>query len=344
MIKKLLRWLLYVLGGIVLLVFVAVLSLIRPDIPVERLLDKYTNETSSFVDVDGMRVHFMDEGDGPVLFLIHGTFASLHTWDAWTEALSDSFRVVRLDLPGFGLTGPQPDNDYSVRATLLVFEELRNHLGIDSWALAGNSLGARLAAEYGRHFPERTDGLIMLNGAGGLGVRPQAEPSANDTTQTQQNGQTARPQQPMVFRLLANPFLRNALSVMTPKFAFRHSLKEVYADPDKIEPETVTRYYELLRRKGNRSAFLTRNQGAFTDRSHLPELPDGGYLPEMDIPTLIIWGEKDTWIPAQTGRRLHNALPGSALIIYENAGHVPMEEIPDKSVRDARHFLRNHHQ
>ncbi len=339
MIKKLLRWLLYILGGIVLLVFIAVLSLIRPDISVEHLLDKYTNETSTFLEVDGMEVHIMDEGEGPALFLIHGTFASLHTWDDWTEVLIDSFRVVRLDLPGFGLTGPQPDNDYSARATLYVFEEIRKYLEIESWTLAGNSLGARFAAEYARHFPEHTDGLILLNGAGGIGTPPRQEPAVNDTTSTRQSQPATRQRQPLVFRLLGNQFLRNGLSVMTPKFAFRHSLREVYADPDKIEPETLTRYYELLRRKGNRSAFLTRNQGPFTDRSHLPELPQGGYLPEMDIPILIMWGEQDSWIPVQTGRRLHNALPASELIIYPNAGHVPMEEIPQESVRDAREFL-----
>lgn len=327
MIKKLLRWLLYILGGIVLLVFIAVLSLIRPDISVERLLDKYTNETSTFLEVDGMEVHIMDEGEGPALFLIHGTFASLHTWDDWTGAISDSFRVIRLDLPGFGLTGPQPDNDYSARATLYVFEEIRKYLEIESWTLAGNSLGVRFATEYARYFPEYTDGLILLNGAGGIGTPPRhAQPAT-------------RQRQPLVFRLLGNQFLRNGLSVMTPKFAFRHSLREVYAEPDKIEPETVTRYYELLRRKGNRSAFLTRNQGPFTDRTHLPELPQGGYLPEMDIAILIMWGEQDSWIPVQTGRRLHNALPGSELIIYPNAGHVPMEEIPHESARDAREFL-----
>lgn len=320
-----------------LLAIISVLSLIRPDIPVENLMDSYTTDSSAFLEVDDMKVHYRDEGEGPAVFLIHGTFASLHTWDAWTEALTDSFRVVRLDLPGFGLTGPQPNNDYSAKASLFVFEELRKKLGIESWTVGGNSLGARMAAEYTRHFPEHINGLMMLNGAGGLGTRP----SMSDTIGTKQAGAPAvqRQRQPLVFRLLAKPRLRNTLSVLTPKFAFRHSLQEVYVDPQKITPETVTRYYELLRREGNRRSFLTRNQPPTADRSQIPPLPEGGYLPELDIPILILWGEQDAWIPVQNGRNLHQRLTRSELVIYENAGHVPMEEIPEISVQDARRFL-----
>ena len=133
------------------------------------------------------------------------------------------------------------------------------------------------------------------------------------------------------------------MGILTPKFAFRYSLKEVYYDEGRIGPGTVDRYYKMLRREGNRKAFLNRGQQPVTDRSHIPELPTPTALQESGIPVLILWGEHDRWVPVQAGHRLHRAIPGSTLIVYEDAGHVPMEEIPQRSVRDAMDFLKHPH-
>lgn len=142
---------------------------------------------------------------------------------------------------------------------------------------------------------------------------------------------------------LGNPLIRKSLSILTPKFAFRHSLREVYYDQERITEETIQRYYELLRREGNRQAFLTRNQGplAGSDRSHLPALPEPAALD--DIPVLIMWGEHDRWIPVQNAHRIAAAIPHAELIIYDDAGHVPMEEIPQITAADTRRFLSGNH-
>ena len=92
------------------------------DIPVAALLPAYARDASRFIDVDGMKVHYRDEGSGPPLLLLHGTGASLHTFNAWAAALSPHFRVVRMDLPGFGLTGPSPGADYSIPAFVAFVE------------------------------------------------------------------------------------------------------------------------------------------------------------------------------------------------------------------------------
>ena len=92
------------------------LSAYRPDIPLTDLKRKYANADSRYLDIDGMPVHYRDQGQGPVLLLLHGTGASLHTWDGWIQPLENDFRIVRLDLPGFGLTGPAPDDDLHDRA------------------------------------------------------------------------------------------------------------------------------------------------------------------------------------------------------------------------------------
>lgn len=369
---KFLRNLLKFTGFLLLLILLLIVSLIRPDISVERLSETFANESSRFIAVDGMNLHYRDEGptDAPALLLLHGTFASLHTWDPWTETLTPEFRVIRVDLPGFGLTGPQPDNDYGIRATMYFLEALRRETGVVSWSVAGNSLGARYAMAWAQYYPEHTDKLVLLNG-GGAPARPATPepvtaPAPEQSAQTEQQqaadadaattkasasaSASAPPapatttQQPqrssLLLDALGNPVIRKGLSILTPKFAFRHSLREVYYDPDRISEETVTQYYLLLRREGNRQAFLTRNQGPNdgADRSHLPSLPEPA--PLDDIPVLIMWGEHDRWIPVQNAHRIAAAIPHAELIIYEDAGHVPMEEIPERTADDAAQFLR----
>ncbi|AXJ01515.1 Pimeloyl-ACP methyl ester carboxylesterase [Cyclonatronum proteinivorum] len=355
-------------GFLLLLILLLLAGLIRPDLSVERLAETYATEDSHFFAVDGMIAHYRDEGpaDAPVLLLLHGTFASLHTWDAWTAALTPDFRVIRVDLPGFGLTGPQPDNDYGIRATLSFLEALRRETGTESWSVAGNSLGARYAMAWAQHFPQQTESLILLNG-GGIPVQTvppeqqqqeqqeqalvehepeQAHDVVADTARASATPDTSRAsaqqqqRSSLLLDALGNPVVRKGLSILTPKFAFRHSLREVYYDRERISEETVTQYYELLRREGNRQAFLTRNQGPLpgADRSHLPELPEPSSLD--DTPVLILWGEHDNWIPVQNAHRIAAAIPHASLIIYEDAGHVPMEEIPDRSVADTARFLK----
>jgi pimeloyl-ACP methyl ester carboxylesterase len=339
-------------------------SLMRPDIPVDRLIETYANESSFFLPIDGMDVHIRDEGNGPALLLLHGTFSSLHTWDDWTEELCDSFRVIRLDLPGFGLTGPHPANDYSNKATLLLLDSLRQNLNISTWSIAGNSLGGRLAIDYARHFPRNTDSIILLNPAYSLPLNPtrsmnndeermlsmsesdsatpiQQQNQVADSTSIQQANQPT--QRPFVSQTLRNPVMLNLLSVLTPRSFVHFALKEVYADEDRIQMDNVQRYFELLRRDGNRKTYLTRNDPPTSDRSHLPELPTPITPYEIEAPILIMWGEQDKWIPVRWAPLLNRALTGSELIIYPDAGHVPMEEIPSVTVRDAKDFLKQHY-
>jgi pimeloyl-ACP methyl ester carboxylesterase len=231
---------------------IGLVAMIRPDIPVEDLIPTYTDSTSTFIRIDGMDVHIRDEGSGPALLLIHGTFSSLHTWDVWTPVLAQTHRVIRLDLPGFGLTGPQPQGDYSTRATLHLIDSLRVALGIDTWTIGGNSLGGRIALDYARHYPTRTDALVLVDAAASF---------PRDTTQAAPAAPQSQ-ERPFILRALANPVFRNAMSVLTPRFLFEHSLAGAYGDPSLMTDDIITRYYELLRRDGNRSAFISRADGS----------------------------------------------------------------------------------
>ncbi|TVR36684.1 MAG: alpha/beta hydrolase [Balneolaceae bacterium] len=354
---KILKIIAFTLAGIFVLLLVLLLSMIRPDIPVEHLKEHYADETSQFIEIDGTEVHLKDEGDGPVLLLLHGMFASLHTWDHWAENMQNEYRIIRADLPGFGLTGPHARGDYSLQASMYLLESLRNELNIDSWTLIGNSMGAGLALSYAQLYPEQTDGVVLLNGGrlltatqqntGETGKyeddeEPNHESLEEDSAESQppvdtRQSDTARPS--LVLRALGSPSLRNLMSVLTPEFIINASLKEVYGDPERLDPETVTRYYELLRREGNRQAYLNRRQDRPLQYRGFPKLPEPVNINDTDVPVLILWGLLDSWIPVGTGYRLHNAIHHSELIIYDELGHVPMEEDPARTIADVREFL-----
>jgi pimeloyl-ACP methyl ester carboxylesterase len=324
MVRKLL-----LAASALLLLFVAgIILIIRPDIAPSELEIRYGGPTSQFVEIDGMRVHFRDEGAGPAVLLLHGTFASLHAFDAWTAQLTDSLRVVRLDLPGFGLTGPHPEHDYSLASTLWLIDSLRMHLGIERWSIGGNSLGGRLAYQYALRFPDKVEKLLLIDAAGFPETQPQPVSSAPPSSRTRS----------LVFRIADTPVLKYLLSVCTPRFWYKATLKQVYAEPERITPELIDRYYMLLRREGNRTAFLKRGE-AGQKRAFVQPLPEPVSPDSISIPVLIQWGEKDRWIPVSNGRRYQQALKTSRLIIYPDAGHVPMEETPEQTGRDARSFL-----
>ena len=369
--------------SLIMLLLILLLSLIRPDIPVEKLMDDYTDEKSLFLTIDGMQVHVKDEGDGPTLLFLHGMFASLHTWDPWAEAFLDQYRVVRVDLPGFGITGPHPQGDYSLRASMYLLESIRENLGIEQWSMIGNSMGGGLALSYAQLYPEHTENVVLFNGGRllpaasetepvpkpALGTEheqepapkpaPDTEPDSNTSTATatetsNQPDNVSGERQSLVLRALASPSLRKALSVLTPKFIIERALKEVYGNPDRLQPGTVTRYYELLRREGNRQAYLSRREMRPRRSGNLPDLPEltnPSVLPELPIlpeptslndskvPVLILWGRLDSWIPVRVGYRLHEAIDHSRLIIYEDLGHVPMEEDPERAITDVKEFL-----
>jgi pimeloyl-ACP methyl ester carboxylesterase len=151
----------------ILLILLLVLAFnIQPNRDMEALKAKYTNAESRFLELDGMQVHYRDEGQGYPIVLIHGTGASLHTWDAWTEDLKRHFRVIRMDLPAFGLTGPHPDRDYSLAQYVAFLDALAEKLNLSTFHLVGNSLGGSIAWLYAARHPEAVNKLILLDPGG----------------------------------------------------------------------------------------------------------------------------------------------------------------------------------
>ncbi len=304
-----------ILRNLLLIISVLVVGILafyfRFDIPVETLKAKYANKDSKFIEIDQMPVHYRLEGEGKeTLVLIHGTGASLHTWERWTEILKKDFQILRMDLPAFGLTGPHPQHQYSIQDYVSFIDKLLIQLNISQCHLAGNSLGGQIAWEYTLARPERVNKLILID-AGGV-------PSDR--------------KRPWIFQLAQTPVLNQIVRYVTPRFFFENNLKQVYADHSKITEELITRYYELARREGNREAFIERTKTS--SKSNF------GTISKIKNLTLIQWGEADTWIPLSSGKQLEDKLPNAKLIVYPKVGHVPMEEAPEITVKDALRFLK----
>ncbi|RMG82290.1 MAG: alpha/beta hydrolase [Bacteroidetes bacterium] len=308
--KKIVRLSAALLGVILLLIAFWAIKNYHKDIPVEVLKEKYAYPDSRFTEVMGMNVHYRVTGTGFPLVLIHGTAASLHTWEAWTDILSPHFQVISFDLPAYGLTGPHPERRYTVPDYVEFVDAFLNKIGVDSCHMAGNSLGGDITWQYAAEHPEKVGKIILLDPSGYPVNRP---PS-------------------LAFRLVKKPLLKNILLKITPKSLVEKSLKEVLYNDELATDERITRYFEMAIREGNRQAFADRVLQV------LP--PDTLKVRTVQRPALILWGANDEWIPLEHAYKFKRDLPDAKLIVYEQCGHIPMEEIPEKSAADALQFLQ----
>ncbi len=297
------------LGYFTILLLVLTLSQLRCNIPVDDLKPLYTNAESKFIEVDNMQVHYRIEGNGPPLVLLHGMAASLHTWEGWVKELKGDFKVISLDLPAFGLTGPNPSGDYSIQYYLDFVHRFMDKLGIHEFHLAGNSLGGLIAWNYALSYPHQIKKLILIDAA----------------------GYTKNQAKPFIFKIATTPVLKDVMEMLSPKYLFRMSIKDVYGNDELVTDSLVDRYYNLMLRDGNRKAFVQRTNSGFEFQTER--------IPEIETPTLIQWGEVDKWIPLEHATLFQQAIPNSQLIVYKGVGHVPMEEIPVVTAADARAFL-----
>ena len=294
------------------LIFFGILAafLYRPSLPLEKLTTKYTDQYSDFVEIDEMNVHYRKSGSGAPVLLIHGTSASLHTWQEWQRQLSEHFTVYSMDLPGCGLTGPHPQGDYSIQAYLDFLDAFTDKLGLESFYVAGNSLGGHIVWEYAA-ISSKVKKAVLVDPSGFY---------------------LADRDIPLVFRLGKKKIFASIVEGLNVKPLVSKSLKKVYYDKQLVSPELKQRYFDMIRREGNRNAFIKKV--SILEVSKVEELH------AIDIPVLIQWGRQDEWIPLELADIFTENLSDNQLIIYDECGHVPQEEIPEISVRDAIEFLK----
>ncbi|CAK9042094.1 Putative aminoacrylate hydrolase RutD (Aminohydrolase) [Durusdinium trenchii] len=273
---------------------------------------RYATSVDRFVDIAGARVRIREEGDpsAPPLVLIHGFTHSLETWDGWAEALKPEYRVIRYDLLGHGLTGPDPRQRYAPAERAAFLGDIFDVLGIKSAAVAGNSLGGLAAWRFASDNPERVNALILIS--------PGAYPL---------NGVSDEPAE--------IPATMKAYLLTAPEAGVRASAELIYADDNKVTERRVAVMRDMIQRKGNGAAMIDSLE-EFT-------LPDpSSALARIEAPTLILWGEGDILIPIEQGRQIEQAIPNAQLIAYPGVGHAAQEEAPVETVADAIAFLNDY--
>ena len=278
-------------------------------VPAEAAEDQYMTRADRFLTVAGARIRVREEGprEAPAILLLHGFVFSLETWDAWAAALSTDYRVIRYDLLGHGLTGPDPMERYAPDERAAFIGEVLDALDLERVVIAGNSLGGLAAWRFASNNPERVDALILL-APGGYSI----------------NGVGAEPVDPPAPMKL---FLQTA-----PETGVKATLEAVFADDARATPERVALMRDMMRREGNGNAFIQS-----IEEFVLPDPQED--LTRLTAPTLIFWGRKDALIPVAHAERFEAAIPDAELIVYDDVGHVPQEEAPERSVKDVREFL-----
>ena len=304
----------FLIGGFLLLLLGAFWYSSQPDIPRAILEAKYAGPPSRFVTLpEGTRAHVRDRGprDALTLVLIHGSNASLYTWEPWAKRLSDRFRVITLDLPGHGLTGAVPNGDYTQEGMVKFIDEVAAILGLQRFAIGGNSMGGRASVLFTIKHPERVTHLILID-SGGLPTK-QVETTS------------------LAYRLMGIPIANRLLLHITPRSLVIDGLNSAIVHKDIITDEMIDRYWDFIRMDGTREATITR--GRIRDNRIRDDIPN------IKTPTLILWGEDDRTIPVEAAYTFHAAIAGSKLIVYPNTGHVPQEEVAVESAADVRAFL-----
>jgi pimeloyl-ACP methyl ester carboxylesterase len=313
--------------GVLLMLTTLAIALARaPDRSAESLVARWAPPPSDFIEVQGQIVHLRDvgprhngAGSPPPIVLIHGTSASLHTWEGWAAALQSQRRVISFDLPGFGLTGPWSDTfngpypharyegDAYARFTLALLDAL----GVQRAVLGGNSLGGEVAWRTAYLAPQRVASLILVDAAG-----PAFTPLVV----------------PIGLRVAQLPLVNRAMEALLPRPLVARSVAEVYGNPAKVTEELVDRYFEMTLREGNRRALVTRLE-------NLQPGADADRIPTLQLPTLIMWGGRDRLIPPTAGQRFRQLIAGSQLVVFDALGHVPQEEDPAATVAAVKAFL-----
>jgi pimeloyl-ACP methyl ester carboxylesterase len=288
----------------------AAMWLWTPDKPLRTLEAKYLRSPKDLIDVAGTRLHLRDDGPktGPVVIMIHGFGSSLQTWEPWAKSLETTFRVVRFDLPGSGLSSPDPKGDYTDARTMSIMLAFMDRLGIAKASLIGNSIGGRIAWTFAAEHPDRVDKLVLISPDGF------ASPGFD---------YGHAPKVPATLGLMR---------YVLPKSLLRASLKPAYGDPSALTDQTVTRYHDLMLAPGGRQALLARmKETVLVDPRPL--------LQRIKAPVLLLWGERDGMIPFSNAEAYLQNLPNARLVALTDLGHVPQEEAPATSIKPVLAFL-----
>jgi pimeloyl-ACP methyl ester carboxylesterase len=292
-------------------ILLAALYLWTPDKSKAELEKIYGSPKNAYVSALGVNLHYQDTGPSknaiPILFL-HGFGASLQTWDTWAQALSDEYRVISVDLPGFGLTGEDPSGIYTDQRSVEVLEAFLKELNIPKVVLVGNSMGGKFAWQFAARYPNQVSKLVLISPDG------YASPGIEYGKKTEV------------------PAIADLYRYFFSKMFLVMNLKPAYANPNTLNDALVNRYYDLMLAPGVRGAILGRMQQTVL-QDPVPSLSS------IQVPTLLIWGEKDAFIPIRNSNDYLKVMPNAKRVSLPNIGHLPQEEQPSIGLAALKDFL-----
>ena len=306
---------------LLILTIITGIFLYKKPIPIDVVNARYTSPSSQFMIMEnGSRIHYRDEGKrrGETILLLHGSNASLHTWEPWVEFLGDEYRVVTLDLPGHGLTGAVPDKDYTTGAQLKVLGAVVEHLALPDFILGGNSMGGGVSWRYALSHHNKVKALILIDAVG----LPEWQHAAG------------KKNTPLVFKLMAQSWFRLIAVKLDSYYLVKWGVEAAYNNSPVVTDELIMRYYELLLRRGTRHATVTRYSSIEQSNGVTYDLS------KITQPALILWGEEDSFVPLETAHRFTKVMPNTRLVTFAGVGHIPMEEAPEKSAKSVLKFLQ----
>jgi pimeloyl-ACP methyl ester carboxylesterase len=305
------NWWIWIPLGLAAAAVAAGVALYTPDIPRATLEAKYHVKPTDYLTVDGVRLHLRDIGPrtAPAVIMLHGFGSSLQTWDDWAQGLAADHRVITYDLPGFGLTGTDPTGDYSDERNVAVLLALMDKLGLQRASLVGNSLGGKIAWNFTVAHQDRVTKLVLVSpdGFASTGFEYEKAPTV--------------------------PFVLRILPYILPRFLLRLNLQPAYGDPAAMTPALLTRYHDMMLAPGVRQAVIDR----------LPQVilhDPATLLPNITVPVLLVWGEKDQMIPFSNSQDYLRLLPHAQIASFPGLGHVPQEEAPVLSLGPVKQFLK----
>ena len=283
--------------------------------PAAELEARYRRPPSQFLEVAGTRVHFTDEGrrDGPVIVLMHNDKGNLRIFDAWVPVLADRYRLVRFDLPGYGLTGVVANGDYSVEHDGEVIDALMRLLGISRFALVGTSVSAVSAFHFAAQHPDRVTALVLAN-AGGLPRLPNQKLNVPP----------------------GNPLRRWIYRYYLPRSVFEQGIRNAFHDPSKIPGDFVEQVYQLNNRKNRYQESARRFSSYMSTPAHAAEM-----LARVNAPVLLLWGRYSELDPSEADR-FKQLLTASKLLekkVYDDTGHAIFVEAAVRSASDVGEFV-----
>jgi pimeloyl-ACP methyl ester carboxylesterase len=260
--------------------------------------------------VDGVRVRYVRAGAGPAVVLLHGFASSIVTWRDVMPALARTRDVVALDFPGFGGSEVRQGLPPSAYPALVL--GLMDRLGLPRASLVGNSLGGGVAVVVAARHPERVDRLVLIDSVG---------------------YNLASADRPWLLRVAGRrpvAQLVEALPLRRPMVTL--ALRQIFQDDSLVTAERIDEYVAPLLRPGAVAAAQTLL--ASGDHLGLP-----GLVARVRVPTLVVWGREDTWVPVEQADRFLADIPGSRKAVIEACGHMPQEERPAEVLGFLEDFL-----